>query len=180
MISFKRKQYIVDKKFQLRTAFTGIGFIFAVVAILTAVIGINVLDVNNKISRIVEIEDNIVQAVTVPNPEMSDENQMFSIKMARDHDANMKTLRKMIDTNQLLMWIIVVVVFVQGFILFFLLIVQTHRIVGPLYVMSMYMRQIIEGKYPEYIRPLRKKDLFKDFYDLFVQMIDTVKKGKVK
>ncbi|MFW5807783.1 MAG: hypothetical protein ACOCWH_01875, partial [Spirochaetota bacterium] len=88
---------------------------------------------------------------------------------------NMIQLRRMIRINQLLIWGMVGIIFVQGIILFFVLLRQTHRIAGPLHVMSVYMKTIINGKFPEYIRPLREKDLLKDFYKTFTEMIESLK-----
>lgn len=176
----KRKQYIVNKKFQLKTTFTIIGFIFVIVALLTVVIGVNALDVNKKISKIVEIEDNIVQVLTIADTTQDDESQVMSIEMAKNHNQNMQTLRAMIKKNYILLWSIIAIIFLQGIVLFFVLIRQTHRIAGPLYVMTIYMNQIINGKYPEFLRPLRDKDLLKDFYDTFKTMIETLRAGKVK
>lgn len=176
----KRKKYIINKKFQLKTTFTIIGFIFVIVALMTIIIGINALDVNSKIQRIVEIEDNIVQVLTIADTSSDDQTQRMSIEMARNHNENMQTLRSMIKKNQILLWSIIAIIFIQGVVLFFVLIRQTHRIAGPLYVMTIYMNQIINGKYPEFMRPLRDRDLLKDFYDTFKQMVETTKAGKVK
>lgn len=56
-------------------------------------------------------------------------------------------------------------------------IVVTHRICGPIFVMESYLTRIIEGRFPER-RPLRKKDEFKDFYDLFWQAVDLLRARK--
>jgi nitrogen fixation/metabolism regulation signal transduction histidine kinase len=53
----------------------------------------------------------------------------------------------------------------------------THRISGPVYVMSNYMKEIINGIIPS-PRPLRDKDELKNFYELFVEMVKSLKTSK--
>ena len=50
----------------------------------------------------------------------------------------------------------------------------THRISGPIYVMSNYIKDIINGDFPD-PRPLRDKDELKKFYSLFVDLVDSIK-----
>lgn len=191
----KRKIVLIDKKFQLRTVFTILGIKIIGVSILIAVVGIYALYQNKKISNIVEIEDNIVQVLSLPpeatappveaqpseseetqgQSQMSEASKKMSLQMAQNHDQNMRQLRKMIRINQLLMWGIILVVLVQGVILYFILVLHTHRIAGPIYVMKMYMRTIINGTFPDAMRPLRDKDLLKDFYSVFIDMVDALK-----
>lgn len=186
----KRKQILINKKFQLRTTFAIIGIKIIVVSFLVCIIGVYALYQSKKISNIVEIEDNIVQVLSLPvvplepaeGAEVSEEEalkaenmQKMTLKMAQNHDMNMKQLRRMIRINQALIWGIVAVIFIQGIILFFVLVRQTHRIAGPLYVMTVYMKNIINGTFPEHIRPLREKDLLKDFYQVFTEMVNTLK-----
>ncbi|HRX16080.1 MAG TPA: hypothetical protein P5123_07190 [Spirochaetota bacterium] len=198
----KRKKVLIDKKFQLRTVFALLGIKIVIVSILVCVVGIYALQQNKKISNIIEIEDNIVQVLSLPvataedfgkSPddealsEASEEDlaaiessQKISLKLAQDHDKNMTELRHMIKINQGLIWGIVAIIFVQGIILFFILIRQTHRIAGPVYVMTMYMKSIIDGNIPEKLRPLREKDFLKDFYQVFTDMVDSLRKNKKK
>lgn len=174
----KRKQYIIDKKFQLKTTLNLIGSIFLVIAILISLVVYNVLNVNQEVSAIIEIEDNIVSVLSSPSPEMSEVNQKMSLEIAQHHDKNMKMLRQRVKANMNLLWIIIAIVFIQGIVFYFVLIRQTHRIAGPIYVMTMYMQQIIDGKIPQHIRKLREKDLLKDFYELFTQMTKKIKPKK--
>lgn len=176
----KRKQYIIDKKFQLKTTLNVIGSIFLVLALLTALVLFNVITNNKEIAAIIEIEDNIVQVLGAPSPELSENKQKMSQEMAKHHDNNMKTLRDRRKTNTNLLWVILAIVFAQGVIFYFVMIRQTHRIAGPVYVMSQYMKEIIDGKIPKNIRKLREKDLLKDFYDLFSTMVKSIEKVKKK
>lgn len=50
----------------------------------------------------------------------------------------------------------------------------THRIAGPIFIISRYVRQIKEGGYPD-LRPLRDGDEMKAFFDGFAAMVDSLK-----
>ncbi len=51
----------------------------------------------------------------------------------------------------------------------------THRICGPLYVISSHLRELVSGRLPK-PRSLRARDEFKDFYQLFTQAMESVRK----
>lgn len=53
-------------------------------------------------------------------------------------------------------------------------VIMTHRICGPIYVMEGYLTSLAQGRFPRR-RPLRKKDEFKEFYDLFWRAIEAMK-----
>ncbi len=53
-------------------------------------------------------------------------------------------------------------------------IIVTHRMVGPLYVMSRFMLELKEGRLPK-MRALRQKDEFKEFYEVFVGAVDNLR-----
>jgi len=176
----KRKQYVVDKSFQLKTTFTIIGFIFICVALLTILMSVNVYDNNKKLDKILMIEDNIVQVLTSSEGSTS-EQVSFNRDMAKAHSENQQHMMKMINYNYYLIYVIIGIIFLQGIVLFFVLIRQTHRIAGPLFVISRYMKDIANGHIPEHMRPLRDNDLLKDFYSIFQEMVVALKeRGLIK
>lgn len=166
----KRTKILIDSKFQLRTVFAILGIKIVIISVMVSGVGVVALYQNKHIANVIEIEDNIVQVLAIPSVG-GESDERLTLQMAQNHDANMKRLRAMIMTNQLLIWGMVAVIFIQGVILFFVLIRYTHRIAGPVYVMSLYLRSILNGKFPEYIRPLRENDFLKDFYALFTDTI---------
>lgn len=241
-MTFKRKRYIVDKKFQLGLTFTVIGASFLVIAIVIALMPYIAKLTNDKMSRVIDDQDRIVQALVahagtldakmksaeselasakaekakleakkeespeaktaekvadkskkkkaavvkkaVPSdeitvPEIREEKPEIEIgKIAKTHLSNISELREMVAFNTKLLWTVVILIIAQGVILFFILIFKTHRIAGPVYVMSGYLREIISGKIPASLRPLRKHDDLKNLYSLFGQMVDILKSGK--
>ncbi len=52
-------------------------------------------------------------------------------------------------------------------------IVMTHRVAGPMFIMTRYVRQLGAGEYPS-LRPLRKNDELREFFDAFKTMLDTL------
>ncbi len=50
----------------------------------------------------------------------------------------------------------------------------THRIAGPLLVISRHLNSIARGQYPD-VRPLRKHDELKDFFDIFNSMLNSLR-----
>lgn len=51
----------------------------------------------------------------------------------------------------------------------------THRVAGPIYIISRYLRQIADNQVP-HTRPLRKGDELKEFFDTFSAMLSSLKK----
>lgn len=58
-------------------------------------------------------------------------------------------------------------------------ILMTHRICGPMFVMKRYMLELADGRLPS-LRPLRKRDEFKDLYDAFDLAIAGLRTAKQK
>ena len=53
----------------------------------------------------------------------------------------------------------------------------THRVAGPLYVMSNYVSVLAEGRYPIF-RSLRRSDELKTFFDQFRAAIDSLRRAE--
>jgi len=52
--------------------------------------------------------------------------------------------------------------------------VLTHHVAGPIYVMSHYLSALAQGRYP-HMRPLRRGDELKDFFQLFQQAVSVMR-----
>ncbi|HPM35104.1 MAG TPA: hypothetical protein PLE16_10975 [Spirochaetota bacterium] len=175
---FKRKQYIIDKGIQLRTTFTAIGFTFLCVTLFIVLMGVYINETNKRIRNIIITEDQIFQVLTTVTDTGSEEQTAMNVEMARQHQTNMETVTKMVNSNIWIIWGIIAAVFLSGIIFFFILILQTHRIAGPIYVMTYYMKEFLDGRKHEHLRPLRKHDQLKDFYQLFKEFMVKVNSGK--
>lgn len=172
----KRKKVIIDKRFQLKTAFAVIGVVTSVSIIIISAIAASVVYNNEKINNIYEIENSIFNRMQVVNinGQPTDDYKATLEVLTKLHENNLDNIDKIASYNRILLISLVVCVLVQGIILFFMIIRITHRISGPVYVMSTYFKEIIEGNIPE-PRPLRDKDELKNFYELFKELVYSLK-----
>ena len=171
----QRKKYVIDKKFQLKTAFSIIGVILVVSAVIVAAISVNVSMNNRRLNNIIVLYNNNVEALLAFSQEAAGAEKLPIANVSRIHAENVRTMEGIIAQNNALLWGIVVFILAQAVILFVALIRKTHHISGPVYVMSNYLKEIIAGKLPS-PRPLRKGDELKEFYSLFVEMVEAVKR----
>ena len=177
----KRKKYLIDRKFQLKAAFSVIGVTAAVSLIIIAAIAASIVYNNDKINNIYEIENNIFQLMQDTTANCSDNGNFgdMSGMLQRNHEQNLHNINKITHYNRLLLVSLVICVVLQGIVLFIMIIKITHRISGPVYVMSGYMKEIIDGSIPS-PRNLRDKDGFRDFYELFREMVEAIKRREGK
>lgn len=190
----QRKRYIIDRKYQLRTTFSIIGIVSIITAVILGAITISVVYNNGilrensiKINNIYDIENSIFASLSsIPEAVKDPALKKAMIQNTRNHEKNMETLSniteyntRIITYNKILLLSILLVVLAQCVVLYIILIRQTHRVSGPIYVISNFMKDIIEGRQPK-LRPLRQKDELKDFYELFKQMVAAIQEREHK
>jgi hypothetical protein len=205
---YKRKQNIVDKKFQLGTTFSVIGVSLLIVVLIGIGIVVGALKNNKNLSDVVTKQDEIVQALVshastlevkikqIKAKEQKEQKEQKDAKkkadkaivedgseiaigdISKDHLANLGKMKRMVLINFILLGLVGLLVLIQGIVLYFMLIRKTHQIAGPIFVISRYMREIISGKIPAVLRPLRKRDELKAFYELFGELVEYIKNGK--
>ncbi|MGB2988170.1 MAG: hypothetical protein WBE26_20060 [Phycisphaerae bacterium] len=56
-------------------------------------------------------------------------------------------------------------------------VIVTHRICGPLFVLERHLLELTRGRFPK-LRPLRRKDEFKELYRVFSKAVDSLKTRK--
>ena len=59
----------------------------------------------------------------------------------------------------------------------FWMVITTHRICGPLYLLDRYFHQLADGRMPK-LRPLRRKDEFKDLFRTFGRVVERIRNDK--
>ena len=185
----KRKQYIIDKGFQLRHTFSIIGIVSVITAVILIAITASVVYNNNKltenntkITNIYEIENSIfVSLSSLPESVKDPVLRKALIQNTKNHDRNMETLNRIIAFNttiirynKILLVAILAIILAESIALYVILIRKTHRISGPIYVISNFMKDIIAGRDPK-LRPLRKGDELQEFYDLFQKMVKAIR-----
>ncbi len=201
----KRKQYLIDKEYQLKTTFSIIGIVAIIIAVMIVIIGTNIvinnrtMDRNNtqintnneKIKNINEIQDNIVHFLSSRSLTSEDKIYKQAIRdVANNHVTNMKNMKEIMKSNDDIMksnagimnlnnylLVVIIILIIAGTALLYVqLIRRTHRVSGPIYVMKMYMKSVLEGKFPDSMRELRKTDELKDFYNMFREMVNMFRK----
>lgn len=162
---FKRRARIIDRKFQLRTTFSVISISLIAFLVVIALAGINATRNSREIG-------NTITGI----------NRAIAAEAGAGHDENLSALERhaavLQDSarrNFYLITLILAAVLIQSAVLYFYLIRLTHRISGPIYVLSRHIEEIMEGRRPEF-RALRDKDEFKEFYAKFVDMVEKLEK----
>ncbi len=189
---FKRRKKLIDRRFQLKTTFSIISISILAFLVIIALISIRTAKNNRDISKTIfdlnqaiEVESNIVGAfIDYSKHIQSPDLVLATRKISDDHTRSIGVMRQYVDLlksfteqNLQLIIIITVIVLLWGIFLYFYLVRLTHRISGPLFVISRHMADIIEGRDPQF-RDLRDKDEFKEFYDRFRQMADKIREYK--
>ena len=147
--TFRRKQFLVDKGFQLK---------YTVVVVLIGV-----------------LIAGIWGAMFVKANRENSEQFIMSIKVDPEHQAIADKIDEKLqgeDVEKLyylgaFMLGLAVILALWG-------VVVTHRVAGPIYIISRYVDQIASGRYPD-PRPLRKKDELKEFFIHFNEMLKAIK-----
>ncbi len=73
-----------------------------------------------------------------------------------------------------LLWLVMAISVIMAIVLGLFGILITHRVAGPIFVFSHYLAVIGEGRYPQ-LRPLRKGDELKNFYDVLFQAVGNMR-----
>jgi HAMP domain-containing protein len=204
----KRKKFIIDRQFQLKQAFSIIRITFLIVAVIVGIMAYNVALNNHRLSQITKnndtmiknldniivIQENIVETIMTWAQKPGEKPQKEAIKVvAKKHYNNIESIKgtikkvqsnitsnnRIIKHNNILLVLLTAVLIFQGAFLYFIMIRKTHRISGPIYVISNYIREIIEGRLPS-MRPIRRGDELQDFYNLFTQMVESLRERWVK
>ena len=170
----KRKTYLIDKKFQMRISLKIIAIPTAIITIfiiaLTSIIIVN----NNRMKNIIKTEDTTIHFLTVkPKTDNAELHGEVLKQVRQKHNENKNSLDQLMAINQVMFIIVLAISLIGVFLLFIWLIRITHRISGPIYVMSNHMKSIIKGKKPS-IRNIRNNDELQEFYLLFKEMVEKI------
>ncbi|MBN2079106.1 MAG: hypothetical protein JW838_09065 [Spirochaetes bacterium] len=180
----KRTRFLIDSNFQLKTTFRILGVIIIAFILIIAATGVISMDNNREISAaITDFEKLMARDRDTIETLISSAGSKGALGpghegIIADHletmalmQKNAERLKSILGLNRLLVTVMILTGIVLALVLFAYLIVITHRISGPLYVLSRHMRDIMEGREPD-LRDLRKNDEFKDFYRQFIDFLD--------
>lgn len=185
----KRKQFVIDRKFQFRTTFSIIGIVCVMMSIVISALGVTIAINNHNLVAMMDGHRSIVSTqyesfsalIVVERSKRWHDLQAAMEKAHRDIDANMgrvwndiAAMRAIVTRNNILIITSAVIFVLQGLVLYYILIHRTHRISGPLYLISQYLDDINNGKTPD-IRPLRENDEFHGLYEKFGAIVASLK-----
>ena len=188
-MALTRKKYIVDKKFQVGISIKAIifplatTFIISIILLYFANINDSLIQSNNEyIETIVSNQDKMIDMfLSTPNlqnsnnPDIKDGADTFkkNIGYLKKISHNSITIK---DNSSKFFYIIILLTIIQTIVIFSIFILASHRISGPIHVMTQHLKNIQNGEEPDF-RPLRKKDKLKDFYEELRKTIDSIKNG---
>ncbi len=172
-----RKKYVLDKKFQFSISIKAIILPLITTLAISAVLlyfankNNNLIDVNNKhITNIIENQDEMID-MFLSTPALQNSKNPLIKNGDATFKQNIGRLKKISDNSvvvtknsSMVFNFLVVMTILQTIIIFGMFIFYTHKVSGPIHVMTNQLRKIRSGKDPEY-RALRKNDHLKDFYD---------------
>ena len=166
---FKRRARIIDRKFQLRTTFSIISVSLIAFLVIIALAGINARRNNREIGNAIAQINRVISAESAAPGDR--------IAGMEDLKSRAEALRRGAERNFRLITLILAAVLIQCAVLYFYLIRVTHRISGPIYVISRYINEIMEGHHPDF-RALRDKDEFREFYAKFIEMVEKLERER--
>ncbi|TFH43252.1 MAG: hypothetical protein E4G96_01585 [Chrysiogenales bacterium] len=187
-MALTRKKYVLDKKFQFRISFRAVILpLLTTLAICAALLyfaaGTNRLIVNNNlnIDAIIDTQQSMLDMfLAIPalqdpaSPTVKKCNAAFkeNLKLTNEINSNHEGIK---TNNRIVLYILIFMTVVQTLIIFSQFIFLSHKISGPIHVMSNYLAEIRKGNRPEF-RPLRKNDELKRFYDEFRETVEYLSK----
>jgi len=176
-MALTRKKYIVDKKFQYGLSFRAIILPLVSVLAVCAVLlyyadstKIIVTESDGFIDEIVSNQDALID-MFLSTPALQKMDNPVIKEGHHNFTDNIGKLKKIKDNSRLItknstivLYVLIALTVIQSIVIFLLFIVVSHRISGPIQVMSRHLDEFKKGNVPV-MRPLRKKDELRDFYE---------------
>jgi HAMP domain-containing protein len=156
---YTRRIYVVDRRFQLK--YTGLLILFggAIMAAFGYAVWREVV-INSELLEGKRIEQGLLAGKAGAVPTMADFQEALN---AADH--------RMLAIILLASLAVAVTLGLLGILI-------THRIAGPVLVLSRYAEALAQGTYPP-MRALRKNDELQEYFELFRRAVDRLKDKEV-
>ncbi|MDH7555139.1 MAG: hypothetical protein QHH74_15970 [Spirochaetota bacterium] len=183
-----KRSIIINRYYQLKTAFGVAGLLALCISILFIITGSVLVWNNHSLARAMarqidlqKVQDDILKSIEMLSKYGNRKHLIFeAYKAIGDLQKNSEALKesnellkRSIAINKYLLWINGLLGIALVVAVFIVVVRRTHRVAGPMFLLKRYMNEIIEGKVPK-IRPLRKGDEFKDVFDTFVTMVESL------
>ncbi|MCX7679897.1 MAG: hypothetical protein N2316_11870 [Spirochaetes bacterium] len=168
----QRKKKVIDKKFQYSIAIKAAAFPLITLLLISGVLLYFAIDNNNKIKEINTNQAAIIDAF-LSIPQLVDPQNSYTKEANQRFQENLGKSREIQRNIRFVLYFLIIMTALQTIVIFSLAISLTHRISGPIYVMSQYLKDLRKGKELRF-RPLRKSDEFQDFYKEFCETINHI------
>jgi hypothetical protein len=76
--------------------------------------------------------------------------------------------------DRMLLWLVLGIAVIMAAAMGLFGVLVTHKVAGPIYVLTHYMTTLSQGRYPQ-MRPLRKNDELKEFFERFKSAVDAMR-----
>ncbi|WP_394827183.1 hypothetical protein [Pendulispora albinea] len=172
------RNYLIDSRFQLKYT----GFIIAVALVISAILGVFLLNTSQNVveqsQRVVDESKKVSDVVKMTisnnyadNPELASsftgEAVLTEQKIAEQRQALVQKQKTMFAALVGGLGLMVILIGLLG-------IYFTHKVAGPVYKMTMLLRQVGEGSFSFQGR-LRRGDELQDFFRTFLDMVESLK-----
>jgi nitrogen fixation/metabolism regulation signal transduction histidine kinase len=170
----KRKQVVVDRKFQYTIAIKAMLLPLLSMLLISSVLIYFAVKNNSTMSAINRNQAEIIDTFLAVPQLMDPRNPITENANVKFRD-NLGMSYQMQRNNRIVLYFLIAMTVVQSIAIFTIALFLTHKISGPMFVMMSHLRNLKEGKNPD-IRPLRKNDEFKEFYAEFCDMLEMLSK----
>jgi nitrogen fixation/metabolism regulation signal transduction histidine kinase len=172
----QRKQYVLDKKFQYGIAMKAVIFPLLTLILISTVLiyfaadnNRNIEFINSNQASIIDTFLSLPQLVNPKNPVTKDATAKF--------EQNLGKSREIQKNSRIVLYFLIAMTIIQTVVIFTLSIFYSHKISGPIFVITRYLRDIRDGKKIQ-MRPLRKSDEFQEFYGEICETMDYLIENK--
>ena len=88
-------------------------------------------------------------------------------------------IEELTSINRQVTWVVMIIALLCGVVLGLFGLLITHRIAGPIYALTQFVAALALGRYP-LVRPIRKSDELKDFFELFRRSVESLRAREVE
>jgi len=173
----RRRTRLIDRRFQLKHTM----IIVLVGVVVSIILGFGLYNRSQKVIKLTNENTELIKMAMLetklPPPDVG------APKESEWEDELVKEIGKidqeLSSIDSYVLYYLAGFVLVMALFLFFWGIFITHRVAGPIFIISRFLRQIADGQVPQ-TRPLRKGDELKSFFDTFSEMVAALKQRNLR
>lgn len=172
----QRTHYLIDRSIQVTIASKILIIPIVLLTCFSVILLFFVYQNGQLITQISNNQENLIE-MFMTTPALMDKDNQVVVAGEKTFRENLGMLQSIKNNNLILLYCTIGITIFQAVLLFIYGVYLTHKIAGPVYVMRQYLKEIQQGKSPQF-RSLRKGDLLIDFYNDFIQAVRTLQSRK--